>query len=492
VSLVITPASSSVYIGAQQQLTATLNYSDGSSANVTSTVAWSSLNPGIATVSSAGLAVGIAAGSSSIEATWGSNQFLASASVTVLLLTVSITPAAASIALNATQQFTATVIGNSNQNVTWGVDGIPGGNSTIGTISATGLYTAPVLIGTHTITATAQANSASQGNVTVAVGSLVPVLNTFFGMHLHLLASPVPATMEGTGRIWDSNAAQWPNLNPSSGGFVWTNLDNVLAAYKTAGINDIFYTLWRVPKWASSNPNDTTCDYAASLGSNYYGGCDLPTDINPDGTGTNLTWRTWVQNIAQHVNSPAYLTTHAHIAYWEPCNECYRSPNLDPGYGSGGAQIAYKGTYPQLVRLMQDARCIIVGNPSDPITALNTTCGQAGYPVIGIDPSAHMVMPSTNPIQVGKNPPYPQVMQNLLYCTCANNSCSGSSTGCTTGSAGSAAVDIISTHIYPGTYTPEQIPAQMAKVRADLTATDLAKPFWNGEGGGDKTQSPPK
>jgi hypothetical protein len=483
VSLVVTPASSTVFVGAQQQFTATLNYSNGTSTIVTSAVTWSSSNSSVATVTSGGLAVGVAGGSSAIEAIWGANLLTSTVSLTVSPPTVSITPSGASIALSATQPFSATVTGSTNQNVTWSVDGMTGGNSTIGTISTAGLYTAPPLIGSHTIGAVAQANSASIGTASLTVGSLVPVQNTFFGMHLHLLTSPVPGTMVGTGRIWDSASAQWPYLNTASNTFVWTNLDNVLAEYKTAGINDILYTLWRVPNWASSKPTDATCDYS-NLGSKYYGECDLPTDINADGTGTNLTWRTWVQNIAQHVNNTTYLATHAKIKYWEPCNECYRSPELDPGYDSGGnVSVAYKGTYAQLVRLMQDARCIIVGHSSDPITALNTTCGQAGYPVIGVDPTAEMVMPSTNPIQNGKNPPYPQVMQNLLYCTCANNSCSASSTGCTTGSAGSAAVDIISTHIYPSTYTPEQIPNEIAVVRSYLSAADLAKPFWTGEGG---------
>jgi len=291
--------------------------------------------------------------------------------------------------------------------------------------------------------------------------------------------------MEGAGRVWDSAAAQWPNLNTANGTFVWANLDSVLASYKSAGVNDVLYTLWRVPKWASSNPSDTTCDYA-TIGSNYTGECDLPTDLNADGTGTNLIWRTWVQKIAQHVNDANYLQNHAKISYWEPCNECYRSPTLDPGYGTGGASVAYRGTYNQLVRMMQDARCIIVGTQSDPITALGTTCGEAGYPVIAIDPSAKMVMPSTSPIRVGKNnPSYPQVMQNLLYCTCANNSCSASTTGCTTGSAGSAAVDILSVHVYPNsaTYTPETIPSQIANVRSYLQQPDLAKPLWSDEGG---------
>jgi hypothetical protein len=481
VSLTISPANPSIYIGGQQQFTATLYYSDGSSLNVTSSVTWSSSATGVATVSSIGLAVGAGAGTSSIEAMWGP-AFSGTATVNVLLPSVTILPATASIAISGTQQFTDTVTGSSNQNVTWAIDGITGGNSSVGTISTGGLYTAPPMIGYHAITATAQANSASVGNASLTVGALTPVANTFFGMHLHYASSAVPGGMEGAGRIWDSNAAQWPNLNPASGAFVWTNLDNVLASYKNAGINDILYTLWRVPFWASSNQSDSKCDYA-NLGPNYYGECDLPIDLLSDGTGTNSTWRTWVQNIAQHVNDPTYLHTHAKISYWEACNECYRSPVLDPGYGSGSGQIAYRGTYAQLVRMMQDARCIILGHSSDPITALNTTCGQAGYPVIGIDPTAKMVMPSTSPIQVGKNnPPYPQVMQNLLYCTCANNSCTAAAS-CTTGTAGSKAIDILSVHIYPNSYVPEQIPSEVAIVRSYLQPSELLLPFWSDEGG---------
>ena len=70
-SLMVTPSSSSILVGAQQQFGATLNYSDGSSVNVTSAVTWSSLNPGVAIVNSSGLAVGVAGGSSAIDATWG-------------------------------------------------------------------------------------------------------------------------------------------------------------------------------------------------------------------------------------------------------------------------------------------------------------------------------------------------------------------------------------------------------------------------------------
>ena len=40
-------------------------------------------------------------------------------------------------------QFTATVTGTTNTAVTWSVNGVAGGNSTVGTISTSGAYTAP-------------------------------------------------------------------------------------------------------------------------------------------------------------------------------------------------------------------------------------------------------------------------------------------------------------------------------------------------------------
>lgn len=56
---------------------------------------------------------------------------------------VTISPDGIGINTEETLQFTATVTGTTNNNVTWSVNNIEGGNSTVGTISATGLYTAP-------------------------------------------------------------------------------------------------------------------------------------------------------------------------------------------------------------------------------------------------------------------------------------------------------------------------------------------------------------
>jgi hypothetical protein len=84
---------------------------------------------------------------------------------------VTVMPATASVAEGATQQFSATIANNANPNVTWSVDGIAGGNVTVGTISAAGLYTAPSAAGSHTITATSVAVTTASGSTAVTVWS---------------------------------------------------------------------------------------------------------------------------------------------------------------------------------------------------------------------------------------------------------------------------------------------------------------------------------
>lgn len=82
---------------------------------------------------------------------------------------VSVSPSSASLALGATEQFTATVANQSNSGVTWSVDGIAGGNVTVGTISSSGLYSAPTSACTHTITAISVADTTASGSATVTV-----------------------------------------------------------------------------------------------------------------------------------------------------------------------------------------------------------------------------------------------------------------------------------------------------------------------------------
>jgi hypothetical protein len=86
-------------------------------------------------------------------------------------ISVSVSPASMSIALNGTLQFTAYVSGTSTTTVTWSVDGVAGGNATVGTIDASGNYTAPGATGLHTITATSTVNTAAFASQGISVGT---------------------------------------------------------------------------------------------------------------------------------------------------------------------------------------------------------------------------------------------------------------------------------------------------------------------------------
>jgi serine protease len=74
---------------------------------------------------------------------------------------VEVCPATTSMptATGSTQTFTASVVNTADDSVTWQVDGIAGGNPTVGTISSTGVYTAPATPPSSPVTVTALSNA---------------------------------------------------------------------------------------------------------------------------------------------------------------------------------------------------------------------------------------------------------------------------------------------------------------------------------------------
>jgi hypothetical protein len=100
-------------------------------------------------------------------------------SLLTVSITVSVSPATQSVNVNQTQQFTATVAGTTDQSVAWSVEGAVGGNTTIGTITASGLYTAPATPpspNSISVTATSAADPARSATATVTVVNPAPVL----------------------------------------------------------------------------------------------------------------------------------------------------------------------------------------------------------------------------------------------------------------------------------------------------------------------------
>ncbi len=94
-------------------------------------------------------------------------------------VTITIDPSVVILGLGGTQQFKTTISGSTNSNVTWEVNGVKGGNLTIGTISSSGLYMAPTAVpnpATVTVTVVSQANTADIANAAVTLTSDVLVV----------------------------------------------------------------------------------------------------------------------------------------------------------------------------------------------------------------------------------------------------------------------------------------------------------------------------
>src|ERR1700760_542619 len=75
---------------------------------------------------------------------------------------ITVSPTSGNVVVSQTFTFQATVTGSTNTAANWLVDGVAGGNSAVGTIAATGVYTAPASVpnpANVTVTAVSQADT---------------------------------------------------------------------------------------------------------------------------------------------------------------------------------------------------------------------------------------------------------------------------------------------------------------------------------------------
>ena len=182
--VVVTPNPVNVAVGAQQQFTATVTGVSNTS------VTWEvngvvGGNATVGTISTTGLfqapatipappTVTITAVSNANTAISGSAQATIVATGGSVKVTVNSNPAVGEIYTGATQTFSATVTGTNNTAVNWQVNGMPGGNQTVGTISSSGLYSAPASVptpATIAVKAVSQADSSAFGVALVLIVS---------------------------------------------------------------------------------------------------------------------------------------------------------------------------------------------------------------------------------------------------------------------------------------------------------------------------------
>jgi len=86
-------------------------------------------------------------------------------------VSISVSPLAATVKVKATQSFTATVQGSTNTAVVWKVNGIVGGEATVGTISTAGIYKAPNSVpkAAVTVSATSAADPTKSASASITV-----------------------------------------------------------------------------------------------------------------------------------------------------------------------------------------------------------------------------------------------------------------------------------------------------------------------------------
>jgi probable HAF family extracellular repeat protein len=108
-SIAVTPAIPTIPKGASRQFTATGSYSDGSSADLSGSVTWSSSKTNVATISPSGLLSTMRQGTTVVKAFSGSVSGSTNATVgPPKLVSITVSPLNSTISVGATQQFTAT------------------------------------------------------------------------------------------------------------------------------------------------------------------------------------------------------------------------------------------------------------------------------------------------------------------------------------------------------------------------------------------------
>jgi uncharacterized protein YjdB len=176
VSVTVTPSTATVQVNATQQFNATVNNSSNQVVNWSVSASGGAISPsGFYTAPSS-----VPSGTVTVTATSTTVPSVAGAATVTVTnpppppppVSVTISPTSATVRVGRTRAFTATVQNTTDKAVIWQVNGITGGNSTIGTISSLGTYLAPSKVpagGTVQVSAVSHADNTKSASATVVV-----------------------------------------------------------------------------------------------------------------------------------------------------------------------------------------------------------------------------------------------------------------------------------------------------------------------------------
>jgi len=224
-SITVGPASARIAHDTTLQFTATGNYNDKTTADVSSQVTWNSSQPAAATVSASpgtqGLATGVAQGSANINATLGTLTS-APANLTVSnanLVSLAVTPATPTVPLASSEPLVAT--GTFDDGTTQNISGTvlwATSDATVAGASATGVVTGAGL-GSATVTASSGGVS-DTASITVDASSVsgvgvVPVAKIANGTRQQMRAFAI--FKDGSSlEITHAKGVAWSSSNPAA------------------------------------------------------------------------------------------------------------------------------------------------------------------------------------------------------------------------------------------------------------------------------------
>jgi uncharacterized protein YjdB len=294
-AITITPANAAVVSGSTIAFFATGTYSNGGTQDLTAFVTWSSTAQTIASINATGIATGVATGTTSITATYGTTSASTVLSVAPPIASISITPRSPSLAVGATQQFTATATytdattGDVTNTAQWTVEAPQGAQvSAGGSLTALGFGTTNVsaksgsITGSTSLTVAIPALTISSVSPTSGIaGTQVSITGSGFG------------NAQGRGTVW---------LGTSPGAVVSWN-DTQILARVASGSGSGFAQVQQ--NGASSNSVPFTVIAATITDfSPYTGPPGTQVTINGSGFGaTQGSGQVWMGTAAGIVNS---------------------------------------------------------------------------------------------------------------------------------------------------------------------------------------------
>ena len=225
-TLQILPASPSVLVGATAQLVGQVLDQNG--LTMAQEVVWTSSNPSVATVTSAGLLKGITTGTTQISATSGTLSSTVQATVTAIpVASVSVTPSSSTLAVNGTVSLSAKAMDSNGNTLTGRATVWSSSNASVVTVSPAGVATA-VSPGTSTITASIEGKSAT-ASITVSSPSGGAVASIELSSNSTTLDIGQSTQAVATLRDADGNVLSGQTVT-------WTTVDPAIATVSSSGL----------------------------------------------------------------------------------------------------------------------------------------------------------------------------------------------------------------------------------------------------------------